>query len=415
MLVAQCAVFAPKPAGVSGARVIRVKVVADPSFASHAMWEKNARNLIDNASAFYRDWFEVAFVIDTMVVWDIEAEPCHTVMFDWDCLVKSVPRGNADIVIHFTKERRLTYGLAGISLFDFGYVRVTQSDWGNLQGGYEKAFMTLVHELGHQFGAFHVYLDDRYKQLRVMNPYLSDKLITKQGMQTTITMPDWHPANQIVVRALRSRPFSVEGWTAEQWPAIEAAYREARAQYLPFRVDSAERLSNHEQNELYQPDYYYFLAGWASLCGLDSCAMSYIDSMATVLRAIRRTCVECAPHCATHLCRYTGSSEWRIDEWLDRRLAMYHFERATLNARFGRTSEAARDFAEFDKLWGDDLRSTDKRKYRASLELYQAEPGSPQKPDSSAQSDTATAADSSVPRPLEADTLGRMPAAETGE
>jgi len=294
LLAVQCAVFAPRPAGVSGARVIRVKVVADPSFASHAMWQKNAANLVGTASAFFKDWFEVEFVIDTLVVWDIEKAPCHTVMFDWDCLVKTIPRGNADIVIHFTKERRRTYGLAGISLFDFGYVRVTQADWGNLQGGYEYAFMTLVHELGHQFGAFHVYLDDNQKKLYVMNPYLSEKLIAKKGMQTALVMPEWHPANRTIVRALRSRPFSIEGWTPAHWPAIEAAYREVRTTYLPFGVAGDGRLSGHEFNEMYQPDYYYFLANWAALCGVDSCAMGYIDSMATVLRAMRRTCAACS-------------------------------------------------------------------------------------------------------------------------
>jgi hypothetical protein len=293
-------------------------------------------------------------------------------MFDWDCLAKSVQVDSADIVVHFTKQRDpYRYRLAGIALYDLGYVRVTQADWASVEGGYEQAFITLIHELGHVFGAFHVFRDLKYKAHCVMNPRLSDKLLVKKGLETVVQVPDWHPGNQVLIRALKQRPFRASEWKQEHWPDIEHAYRTVRQEYCGFRVDERGRLTGHDEDELYEPDYYAFVATWAAQCGMDSCALMYIDSMAVVLEAMKNTCLDCGTSCQAHVCWYTGFHDWRIERWFDHRLAYYHLDKAHLLVSAGSMEEAEAEFDAFLKLERN-MSVTDKQRYRAAFDYYRA-------------------------------------------
>lgn len=352
------------------ARVVHVKVVADPSFAGHSRWRTNAENLIGTASELFMGWFDIAFEIDTMVVWDLTNAPCHTTMFDWHCLVKSVDKGSSDVVIHFSKETDpYRFRLAGISLYTFGYIQVIQAGWVHKQGGYEEAFLTLVHELGHLFGGIHVYHDQKVKTRYILNPRLSPKLIQRTGTEIALALPDFHPGNVSIIRGLLNRPFDPAGWGAEHLVPVQSAYAEARREWCPFRVGSGGELSREHEDQLHEISYYYFLSNWAALSGEDSVALAYVDSAEALIEAVKHTCTGCGLNCQRRVCLHSGTRESRIARWYQRRKAGLHYWKAYVLLHCGRPVEAEHHFEQFFSLHKD-MRLTYVEKHRAGFEFY---------------------------------------------
>lgn len=368
ILLTGCAALftqAPPPA-----RTVHVKVVADPSFAGHSRWRANAQNLVAAASDVYRSWFGLGFVVDTMVVWDMASSPCYQTMFDWDCLCSRVGRDSADIVVHFVKAANPEeHRLAGISLYEQGYVRVTQADWPQAVGGYQHAFITLVHELGHAFGAFHVYHDQKHPAHYIMNPVLSPKTVFRRGVELETNVPEWHPANQVIIRAMRDRPFAGAGWDSANWNRIHAAYRTVRQQYVGFRIDSRGRMVDFADNELVQPDYFSYLSSWAMLCGEDSLALQYLDSVRVTLDGVRNTCLDCGANCQAHVCWYAGTQSREVERWYRTHIALYSLEKAHLLLRAGEFAQAEDAFRTFESLRSA-MSLADKRRHRAAFEYY---------------------------------------------
>lgn len=200
-----------------------------------------------------------------------------------------------------------------------------------------------------------------------MNPVLSRKLLSRRGVETELTIPEWHPANRTIVQALARRPFHNDEWRPEHWPAIEQAYRTVRREFIGFVIDEHGRMAGHEHNALFQVDYYKYLSSWAALCGMDSCALLYIDSLATVLRAVDATCRVCGTNCQAHLCRHSRHWRSRSTEWLDNRLAHYHRDKAHILLGLDEDDAEAQYQTFLDLL--PTLSAADKRKYRAAFEL----------------------------------------------
>ena len=360
---AQLESFFITPASV---RTVHVKVVADPSFANNVSWRTNAGNLIVAASGIYESWFNIRFVIDTMLIWSMDAAACHGTSLDQDCLVESVPRGNSDIVIFFAKEGvEDRFHLAGLSYALYGYIFVTQGSWVHNRIGYDAAYMTLVHELGHLFGAVHIYkpreLDLRY----VMNPYLTDKLFEKDGMEYETKMPDFHPATVTIINALRDRPFTMEKWAPAFWPKIRNAYQKARGEYCNFRMQSG-MMRDYESNDIYQNQIYFYLSNWASACGQDSLALAYCDSMDLLSDAMAAAC---RSECHSRMCADLGCSGIERGIWTINCEISYRWLKSYLLLRAGKSELAD---AQFDTLMvclsGSPIQV--REQFRGSYRLY---------------------------------------------
>jgi len=298
--------IAPTPRPEKG-RVVHVKVAADPSFAQGIHWRDNAANLISTASDLYYSWFNIRFRIDTMVIVQVDSAGCGGLMLDNDCLMRQIPRGNADIVICFSKEGSpADYSYAGYTLYRQGYVVIKQGSGASVSRGYKASFLALVHEIGHVFGAVHIYPDPDPNVRYVMNPSLSDQVYDKQGKDSVLLFPDFHPANRAIIAALINRPFANRHWGAERWPAIRAAYDAMRREYGNFSIASGGTLRNYELNALYQNEPYSYLSTWASACGLDSLALIYCDSFKIVSNAMISTCNTTDHACLSRMCRGFG-------------------------------------------------------------------------------------------------------------
>jgi len=342
-------------------RVFTVKVVADPSFANHTAWKDNVTNLITNASRVYKSWFEVTFVIDTMVVWDISKEPCYHEMFEYDCLMKSVPKDGADIVLCFFKEDdRYKFHIAGYSFYEYGYIRVTQGAWWYNKGGYEIAFVTLVHELGHFFGGIHVRHDPRSETRYVLSPQLSEDLVAKKGMEYEVQLPDFHPGNVQIIKTLVDRPTGRSDCDS-CFRRIQKAYAEARREHGQFQMGQGPDIAAFQADGLAIPDIYHYLSNWASIYKKDSLAIAYLDTMVQALRAVTRACRECRGACPPGLCTSIGG--W----YAEYEKSWYHYDRAVILLGAGRYGQAERAFQEF--LSSDIKQSPEiRQKIRAEFE-----------------------------------------------
>lgn len=120
-------------------------------------WQSQARERVASASRLFEDQFRLRFVVGTSQIWDREvslSERPHDLL---DQLRGEVSAGANEIVIAFVPwpklppERNAGPGAAN---FHKGYILV-RADFGAFPSTSET--MTLAHELGHLFGAKHVY------------------------------------------------------------------------------------------------------------------------------------------------------------------------------------------------------------------------------------------------------------------
>lgn len=316
-------------------RTFSVKIVADRNFAHHSLWEKNARNLVENASRFYRSWLDVTFEIDTLAIWEPKEVVECVNAYPWDCLLERVPRGNADIVVFFTRKSTNPHGrIAGLSMYTDGYVMVEQNDWSNTKAGYEKAFHVLIHELGHVFGAVHVY--GRDNAVNVMNPYVSDHLVEKRGMAYEYVEPGFHESNLVIMTSLLDRPFGEDAWKPEYWWRIRDAYDNAFDRNNPQGFENG-NVVGVGINALHEEAKYLYLSSWAALCGYFPAALGYIDSTEILFDNIWSVCKNVG-YSASLCRRYSSySSGAGVEEM-----------KAALNLQRARIYLGAGDFASAD-------------------------------------------------------------------
>lgn len=120
-------------------------------------WQTHAQKRIASASRLFEEQFRLRFVVQTFQIWDREVSLNEGPEDLLDQLRGEISAGANEIVIAFVPwpqlppERIVGSGAAN---FHKGYVLV-RADFGAPAGASET--MTIAHELGHLFGAKHVY------------------------------------------------------------------------------------------------------------------------------------------------------------------------------------------------------------------------------------------------------------------
>ena len=167
LLFASCsAISSPAPE-----RVIQVKVLADASLRTrNSRWTDEVRGLIEAASDYYEKEFGVRFVTHSVSPWPQE-ERIRATPELLSRLQQDFPRTKKqdyDLVIAFTAEGISRYTRAGRPRVDrigdcpqglgsYAVVPVSRVVYyTGLRGNPELEVVTLIHEIGHIFGAQHV-------------------------------------------------------------------------------------------------------------------------------------------------------------------------------------------------------------------------------------------------------------------
>lgn len=168
LLLAGCSTFQASPPQ----RIVRVKALADPPFRSrNPGWAQEARGLIEAASDYYEDEFGIRLITQSVSAWpEDERVPSTPALLER--LQKQFPMASADgsydIVISFTGEnvsRILTAGRPRVDRIgncSQGLARYvvlptrTLFRYTGLARDPAPDVLTLVHEIGHVFGAEHV-------------------------------------------------------------------------------------------------------------------------------------------------------------------------------------------------------------------------------------------------------------------
>ena len=169
LLLAGCSTFqasAPE-------RVVRVKALADPPFRSrNPGWAQEARGLIEAASDYYEEEFGIRLITESVAPWPederVPSTPTLLARLQKQFPVASAD-GGYDIVIAFTAEnisRILTAGRPrvdrigncsqGLARYIVLPTKKLFRYTGLITTDLDPDVLTLVHEIGHVFGAEHV-------------------------------------------------------------------------------------------------------------------------------------------------------------------------------------------------------------------------------------------------------------------
>jgi len=168
LALSACSLFT----GDTPERVVRVKLLADVSFrARNPQWQSEARGLLEAASDYYEREFNVRLIGQSVAAWPAQERVASTPQL-LTRLQKDFPaqaqRDDYDLVVVFSGENVSRYLTAGRPRVDrigncnrglsrfivapiakiFHYAGVNREP--------EPDVVTLIHELGHVFGAEHV-------------------------------------------------------------------------------------------------------------------------------------------------------------------------------------------------------------------------------------------------------------------
>jgi len=165
-LLSSCALIEPAP----GVRIVKVKVLADPSFQQEdPRWVDTAAGLLEAASDFFEREFGIRFLAQGVTPWQLAGRFPSTALL-LKRLKDDFPlRGenrSYDLIVAFTRERVNVY-LGGVARVD--RIGNCQDGLGNYvislvsapyrypgpNSELELDVVALIHELGHIFGAEH--------------------------------------------------------------------------------------------------------------------------------------------------------------------------------------------------------------------------------------------------------------------
>ncbi|HVO91358.1 MAG TPA: M12 family metallo-peptidase [Terriglobales bacterium] len=168
LVVSSCSLLGPEVPQ----RVVRIKVLADVPFRNrNPHWQDEARGLIEAASDYYEREFEIRLLTQSVSPWpEVERVPSTPALItklknDFPVAAK---KDSYDLIVIFTAEGVSRYLASGRPRVDRigncaqglgSYVVAPTSTIFHYNGpNAEPTFevMTLVHELGHIFGAEHV-------------------------------------------------------------------------------------------------------------------------------------------------------------------------------------------------------------------------------------------------------------------
>ncbi|MGE5307376.1 MAG: M12 family metallo-peptidase [Alphaproteobacteria bacterium] len=167
-LFASCVLFENEPA----LHIIRVKALADPSFrARNPRWEEELRGRVEAASDYFEREFAIRLVTQSVAPWPaqerLRSTPALIAKLKKDFPADKKNR-SYDLIIAFTAEGLSRYTVDGRPRVDhigdcaqgLGNYVVTSAGkifhYTGAQGDPDYDTVTLVHELGHIFGAEHV-------------------------------------------------------------------------------------------------------------------------------------------------------------------------------------------------------------------------------------------------------------------
>ena len=153
-------------------RVVRVKVLADVPFrARNRNWAEEARGIVEAASDYYEREFDIRIMTQSVSPWPVtqrvDSTPALLSMLQKQFPIQSND-GNYDLIVSFTAENTSRYLTAGRPRVDrigncvqglSNYVVVPVGKVFRYQSASaepEFSVITLIHELGHVFGAEHV-------------------------------------------------------------------------------------------------------------------------------------------------------------------------------------------------------------------------------------------------------------------
>jgi len=167
LLLAGCAAGTPDRSA-RPARVVRVKLVADPALRRYEpLWRDTARDLLRAASDYYEERFGIRLALQSLEAWRVEGTTASSVTL-MKRLKRSYPRAGGalphDVVIGLTQQPLNFYrgGRARADRFGNcteGLGNYIVSHVGESYSYHDRELtedvLALIHEMGHLLGAVH--------------------------------------------------------------------------------------------------------------------------------------------------------------------------------------------------------------------------------------------------------------------
>jgi hypothetical protein len=320
---------------VAVSRTVHIKIVVDPSIATHPDWQRSMTAVFDSAGSIMNAWAHLAFTIDTFAVWESGKAASHDSLFAGDCLVKEVPKGKSDIVVCFDSWGTSPPLIEELLRYEQGYVCLHMPPSGRNAGIDIRAMHAVVHELAHVFGAVHCYNDSN--AVTLMNPFVSEG---KRFEGDTDREIKFHKGNGLIMTALSQRPFTDAGWDRAMWPPIKKVYDDVSGRFNQSCIDESGELVHYESDAFHEGNLLMYCASWASLCGLPDTALACLDSLAALYRAIKITCIREGIIGKTRLCRVCGYDSSDVSHWLELRLFYLKMRKTMVYLRAGELLQA---------------------------------------------------------------------------
>lgn len=324
-------------------RTVHVKIVVDPSFSTTPQWQAMVHALVEKTNHVMEKCAGIALQIDTMCVWDMQNAPSYPDLLVGDCLVKEQPKGKSDIVVYFTRMGNPPALISGMTLYELGYAYIQQPTTTNPAHIDDKTVYSLVHWLGHLFGAAHCYYNR--ENITVMNPFVHDGIIMEPIGPDAAQGPEFHKGNMLLMKGLSWRPFEEKGWNKNEWPKIKRLYEKIHNSYNHWEINRDGDLHNYDGDAFHEGNLLLYQSSWASLCGFPDKASRYLDSLDFLYRAITNECVREGVVGKTRICAQCGYEKSEASNWLEQQKFHIEMRRAVIFLRKGDSVSANNCFA----------------------------------------------------------------------
>jgi hypothetical protein len=349
-------------------RTLHVSVIADAEYGENISWKSNIGRLIEGANDVFREWIDVEFCIDTMILRDSRSDECAAERFLVECILTRYPRRSPGIVVYFSRHRSAGYSYTGRSDAELGFVHVKQIGREREGDSYILAFHTLVHELAHLFGAVHV--KHNGKQPCFMYPSLHEQLIGKDGVERTYRPPVFHPANHRIMRALRMRNFGYGNPLGVPWDSIAHVYQAVRAEFNPWHYSAEGEIVDAERNSIDETAIWYYLSSWAARCGKADIASAFLDSIERYYTTVAATCMDEPGMIRRDMCSECGHYKSVVNQWLNLQKAAVTLRKAELEANYG-TGDSAQHYLDTYFALRSGIPRTQREKYLNLFSFYE--------------------------------------------
>jgi hypothetical protein len=210
-----------RPGEPAASRTVRVRAIVDETYRQVVHdWRERIPRIVGSASAYFERQFGIRLTLTVLLPWEYKAL-ADSPADQWRHLLKQSPEG-VDLIVafagygdHFRLQPETLYtGQLGRAAF-FGQ-HILIADQRDIHEN--RAKMTLIHELGHVFGAFHVAAPNL-----VMTPQYAD---LPGELIVAGRVPFGEPATKIIQMTRDFHfPLGVESLSPETRQFIQAAFR----------------------------------------------------------------------------------------------------------------------------------------------------------------------------------------------